>query len=146
MRIAAAEILCDLRNGLHLRCAENAVGQPHAAHVARLRGGHIEQPVIAPAEIVFGLRRLACPRMAFEAGVGVQRIFAALPFFLIDKLAVGRCAILSEQGGGLGACGRAGRSCNGIAGRLHGCRACDEPLEPTLLLRDEIFRHAAPPE
>ena len=86
MRIAAAIGFGNHRHALHLHGGQNAIGDAHAQHVAVLRRRDIEQSVIAPAEIIFGLRKGLVGRLLAQAGIGVERMFGALPFFLIDQL------------------------------------------------------------
>ena len=66
---------------------EDAVGDAQAHHVAVLVGGDVEQPVVAPAEIVGGLGELVLGRLLDEAGIGVEGMFVALPLLRVGQLA-----------------------------------------------------------
>ena len=64
----------------------------------------VEQAVIAPAEIVGGLRRLVLLGLLLQPLVGVERVLLALELLLVDELAAGRDrAVLRLEVDGVGA-------------------------------------------
>jgi hypothetical protein len=86
MRVAAAEPGGDIGDARELPIGQDSIGNAQTQHVARLRRRDIEEAEIAPAEIVVGLGKRAGLRLRLEARVGVERMLAAFPFFLIGKL------------------------------------------------------------
>ncbi len=146
MRIAAGEFFRHVGNRRELPMFDDAVRDAQPAHVTRLRRRHVKQAVIAPAEIIFRLRRSAGERLLAHARISVERMLGALPFFLIDELlALGDDALLGTQRIGvrsarLGRCGRRRSALRSAWLRKPG-KAADrrgprrKALEPALLLR-----------
>src|SRR6478609_7646175 len=95
MRIAAGELLGEIRDRGELPMFDYAVRDAQPAHIARLRRRDIEEPVIAPAEIVFRFRWVAGERLLAHPLICIQRMLGALPFLLVDELfAIGSKAVL----------------------------------------------------
>src|ERR1700682_3413640 len=69
---------------------EDAVRNPQAAHVGILRRRHIKQPVIAPAEIIRGIRRCVVERLLLQPRIGIERMLFALVLLLIGEF-LARC-------------------------------------------------------
>ncbi len=90
MAVAAAQALGEIGDALELPRGQDAVGDAQAAHIAVLGRRHIEQPVIAPAEIVVRLGIDAGPRLLLEACIGIEGMLGRLPFLLLRELAAGR--------------------------------------------------------
>ena len=89
MRIAAGISVGDIGHARKLPMLEDAVGNAQPAHVRVLRRRDVEQPEIAPAEIVGGFRRLVFRRLLLQPLVGVEGMLLALEFFLIGEFAAG---------------------------------------------------------
>ena len=139
---AASEPVGDVANSRELPMLQDPVGNPHAAHVAVLRGPDIEQPMIAPAEIVVRLGECSRFSLRFEALIGVEGMLGALPFLLVGQLPTGcRDTVLCFQMDFVGACVAGGR---GRCGRTHtadGLHARHEAFEIALLLCREVTGH-----
>ncbi len=145
--VAAAQALGEIGNALELPGGEDAVGNAQAAHVAVLRGRHVEQPVIAPAEIVVRLGIEAGPRLLLEARIGVEGMLGRLPLLLVDEFAAGRDGPgLRLQMLAIGA-RRRGRRRRLAAERAQpprragGLHAGHEAFEIALLLGGEVVAH-----
>ena len=81
--VAAAVGLGEIGEAGELPVLEDAVRDPQAAHVRALRRRHVEQAVVAPAEIVRGLRRFVLLRLFLQPAIGVERMLLALEFLLV---------------------------------------------------------------
>ena len=145
--IGAAQRLGEIGDARELPGLQNAVGDAQAAHIAVLRRGHVEQTVIAPAEIVFRLGVDAGIGLILEAGIGIEGMLGCLPLLLIDELAAGRDGfrlrfqmLPVRAGGRRAAAGRAAKRSQPArrAGRLH---AAHEAFEIALLVGCEIVAH-----
>src|SRR6476620_10031898 len=86
MRIAATVALGEISKPGKLPVLENAVRQPQPAHVGALRRRHVEEPVEAPAEIVWRLRRFVLRGLRLELFVAVEGMKLALEGLLIGEL------------------------------------------------------------
>ena len=78
-------------------------GNPAAQHEGILRRGHVEEPVVAPAEVILRLRELPLPRLGRKSRIAVERMLGALPLFLLGKLAGGMQAPIATLAGLLAA-------------------------------------------
>ena len=146
MGVGAAKPLRNVRHGGELPMLEDPVRNAQPAHVGTLRRRHIEQAVIAPAEIVRRLGWLVLCGLILQAWIGVEWVLVALELLLLRQLparrqyAVLRLAMDCIRPDWL-ACGRrragTGRARRGEAG--------DETLQVALLLRREIAGHVTPP-
>ena len=85
--VAAAMGIGEIGDAGELPVVQDAVGDAQAAHVGILRRGDPEQAVIAPAEIVLGLRRLAGRGLGDQAVMALERILGPLPLLLVAELA-----------------------------------------------------------
>ena len=72
----------------------DAVRDPQPAHVGILRRRHIEQAVIAPAEIIRRVRRRIVERLLLQPRIGIERMLLALEFFLVGELLAGGCDLV----------------------------------------------------
>ena len=90
MRVRPAAALGEIGDAGELPVLQDAVRNAQPAHVGVLRGRDVEQPVIAPAEIVGGLRRLVLLRLLLQPVVGIERMLLALELLLIGELAARR--------------------------------------------------------
>ena len=87
MGVTAGKSLRDFGDGRKLPVRQDAIGNAHSAHIAVLGRRNVEQPVIAPAEIVLRLRIDACNCLGAKPCISIEWMFRALPFFLIGKFA-----------------------------------------------------------
>ena len=90
VRIAAAVALGEIGQARQLPVLDDAVRNAQPAHVGVLRRRDIEQPVIAPAEIVGGLGKLVVRRLLLQTRIGVERMLLALELLLVGQLLAGR--------------------------------------------------------
>src|SRR4051794_33794846 len=81
-----AELVTEIGKTRKLPVLHDAVRDPKPAHIGVLRWPDIEDTVIAPAEIVG--RRWPCidRGLIAQPRIGVERMFLALPFLLLDQL------------------------------------------------------------
>ena len=106
----SAQGLDQVGHSRKLPVLHDAVGNPQPAHVGILRRPDIEQPVIAPAEIVRRRRPRVEQRLFLQPRIGVERMLLALPLFLVDEFLAGgehpvlrldvRCLRPARLGGG----------------------------------------------
>ena len=90
MRVRPAAALGEIGDAGELPVLQDAVRDAQPAHVGVLRRRHVEQAVVAPAEIVGGLRRLVVLRLLLQPRIGVERMLLALELFLVGELAARR--------------------------------------------------------
>ena len=64
---------------------EDAVRNPHPAHVGILRRRDVKQTVIAPAKIIRGRRRRVGERLLLQPRIGIERVLFALEFLLVGE-------------------------------------------------------------
>ena len=147
MRVAAAEALGEVGEARELPVLENAVRDAQPAHVGGLRGRDIEQPVVAPAEIVRRLGRFVLARLLLQPLVGVEWMLLALEFLLVGELAAGRrdssCALMWIASGPVGSARPPLRSLAARGARR--VEAGHEAFEVALLVGREIAGHVTPP-
>ncbi len=142
MGISAAVAVGQVRDRRELPLFEDAVMDPQAAHVAVLGGTHVEQPMVAPAEIVFRLRPRAGQRHTLQAFVGLERVLAPLPLLLLDELLASRdLPVLRLLLLGIGSCRLARKTGRSSTDRLHRAESRGKAFEPVLLVRVEIHTH-----
>ena len=135
VRIAAAVAVGEVGDGGELPVLQDAVVHPHAAHVAVLGRPHIEEPMVAPAEVVLGLGAGARQRHGLQPLVGLERVFGPLPLLLVGELLAGRdLAILRLGLLGVGAGGLADDAGRRAADGPHGTQPGGEAVEPVLLV------------
>jgi hypothetical protein len=98
--------------------------------------------VVAPTEIVLGLRLRAGFGFGLQPLVGIERMLGPLPFLLIDKLlARGRELALRIELRGVGT-RRLGRRARRRAGEpAYGRGAGREALQPAFLIQREFGSH-----
>src|SRR5690606_29268276 len=118
------------------------------AHVAVLRRRDVEQPIVAPAEIVRRLRIFAGLRLRLQPRIGIERMLLPLPRLLIGELlALGLDGVLRLEMRAIGPHRLARRSSASRAERLQPVRrascldARDKALEIALLLDGEFRAH-----
>jgi hypothetical protein len=90
VRVTAAEPVGEIGEAGELPMIEDAVRNLQPAHERVLRRRHVEQPVVAPAKVVLGFRKLAFAGLAAQARVGVEGVLGAFPLLLLVELAAGR--------------------------------------------------------
>ena len=143
----AAKFIGDIGHTPKLRGAENAAGNPQAAHIGVLRWPDIEQAVEADEEIVRPLGELALGGHRLDLREAVERVLLPLRLFLRHQLATSgdhailRCAVdVGRVGrGGIGDWGERQTKCR--PARLN---AGHETFEIFLLLsRKWLIAHAA---
>ena len=95
MRVRPAAALGEIGDARELPVLQNAVRNAQPAHVGVLRGRDVKQAVVAPAEIVRGLRRLVRLGLLLQPVVGIERMLLALELLLLGELAArGRDPVL----------------------------------------------------
>ena len=90
MRVGPAAALREVGDAGELPVLQDAVRDAQPAHVGALRRRDVEQPEIAPAEIVGRLRRLVLLGLLLQPLIGVERMLLALELFLVGELAARR--------------------------------------------------------
>ena len=80
------KLLGEIGEAGELPVLQDAVRNPQPAHVGILRRRDIEQPVIAPAEIIRRRRRLVVERLLLQPRIGIERMLFALDFLLVGEL------------------------------------------------------------
>src|SRR6185437_12674082 len=123
---------------------QDAVRDAQAAHIRILRRRDIEQPEIAPAEIVRGRRRSIVQRLPFQARIGVEGMLLALELLLVHELLARRRDLvlrlnmrrLRPRRLGIGLAGRS--RATEIAADATDLETRHEAIEVTLLLVAEI--------
>src|SRR5205814_3231044 len=90
MRIAATVAYGEIGKFGQLPVLDDAVRYPQPAHVRILRGRHVKQSVVAPAEVVGRLRRGVVHGLLLETAVSVERMPLALELLLVVELAACR--------------------------------------------------------
>ncbi len=145
VRIAAGAARGEIGHGGELPMVEDPVMDPHAQHVGILRRRHVEQPVVAPTEIVRRLRKLVFGCLLLEAMVGVERMLVAFPLLLVDELLAGGLGLRHRGEMRRVRPGRHRRT-RAAAGRLQpsDLDARCEPFEIALLLGREFTAHDGP--
>ena len=146
MRVGPAAALREIGDAGELPMLQDAVRNAQPAHVGVLRRRDVEQAVIAPAEIVRGLRRLVLLRLLLQPVVGVERMLLALELLLVGELAARRRdAVLRLEMDRVGSGRLALAAGQRAARRARGVEAGDEAFEIAFLVGGEIAGHVTPP-
>jgi hypothetical protein len=85
-----AQFFGEIGEARKLPVLEDAVRNAQPAHVGILRRRHIEQAVIAPAEIVRRVRRRIGERLLLQPRIGIERMLLTFELFLVGEL-LARC-------------------------------------------------------
>ncbi len=143
--VAAGEALGDVGHAGELPMLEDAVVDAEPAHVGVLRRRDVEQPVVAPAEVVGGLGELVPGDLLLELAVGVERVLLALPLLLVGELLAGLLHLgLRREVLGVRAARRGGAGRRGLRPQPIDVDPRGEAFEIALLLGREVAAHDHP--
>ena len=90
----SAQFFGEIGQSGKLPVLQDAVRDPQPAHVGILRRRHVEQAVIAPAEIIRRARRRIVERLLLQPRIGIERMLLALEFFWVGELLARGCDLV----------------------------------------------------